>query len=117
MYFGYLRSQQKHYDHLEKCGFDLVFRDVEYHQGKTKANVDICLTISAMDQWNDFDRAWLVTSDGDFFDLAERLKRDDKFGGIISPQDRNYCSALLRRCSGGRIAYVPELIGKFEDRS
>ena len=117
MYFGYLRSQQAHYDHLEKCGFELVFRDVEYHLGKTKANIDICLAISAMDQWNDFDKAWLITSDGDFFDLAQRLKLDDKFGGVISPQNKNHCSTLLKRCSGGRITYVPELIGKFEDRT
>lgn len=116
MYFGYIRSQQSHYDYLEECGFELVFRDVEYRLGKTKANIDICLAISLMDQWDDFDKAWLITSDGDFFDLAERLIRDTKFGGIISPQDKNHCSRLLKKCSGGRIAYIPNLIRKFEDR-
>lgn len=117
MYFGYMRNRQSHYDHLQKCGFELVFRDVEYRLGKTKANVDICLAISVMDQLDDIEKAYLVTSDGDFFDLCERLKQDDKFGGVISPQNKNHCSTLLKRSAGGRIAYIPELIGKFEDRT
>lgn len=117
MYFGYIRHQQAHYDFLTKCGFELKFRDVDYHLGKTKANIDIFLTISAMDLMDDITKAYLVTSDGDFFDLAERFKSLNKFGGIISPQDKGHCSTLLKKCSNGRIAYIPELIGKFEDRT
>ena len=117
MYFGYLPREERHYAYLRKCGFDLKFRDVDFHLGKTKANIDIFLTISAMDLMDDIEKAYLVTSDGDFFDLAERFKSLDKFGGVISPQNKNHCSTLLKKCSAGRIAYVPDLIHKFEDRT
>ncbi len=117
MYFGYLESQQDHYKYLKKCGFELKFREVDYRDGKTKANIDIFLTISAMDIMEDIDKAYLVTSDGDFFDLAERFKALGKFGGVISPQNKNHCSRLLKKCCEGRIAFIPDIIHKFEDRT
>ena len=114
MFFGYMRNHQGLYDHLERSGFELVFRDVDYQHGRHKANVDICLTIAVLDQINDFDDAYLVTSDGDFFDLTERLKLVGKLGGVISPQSASRCSRLLKRSCGGRISFIPEMIGKFE---
>ena len=117
MYFGYMPSQRAHYNHLEQCGFELVFRPVEEKFGKKKANVDICLTISVLDQIDDIDTAYLVTSDGDFYDLAFRLKKLDKFGGVISPSSQKNCSALLKKISKTRIDFVPSLIDKFEDRT
>lgn len=117
MYFGYLNSQQPLYNYLKKCGFELKFREVDYHLGKAKANVDIFLTISAMDLMDDIDKAYLVTSDGDFFDLAERFKKLNKFGGVISPRKKERCSTLLKKCSAGRITFIPNVIHKFEDRT
>ncbi|MEO9460277.1 MAG: NYN domain-containing protein [Lentilitoribacter sp.] len=117
MYFGFMESQQDHYAYLRKCGFDLVFRDVDKRLGKIKSNVDICLTIWVMDHLGEIEKAHLVTSDGDFYDLVERLKQDDKFGGVISPSSTNNCSSLLEKSAKGKIDYIPDLIHKFEDRS
>ncbi|MCV6825146.1 MULTISPECIES: NYN domain-containing protein [Halocynthiibacter] len=114
MYFGFMRSHQRLYDYLERCGFELVFRDVDFAQGRHKANIDICLTISVLDQIDDFDDAYLITSDGDFFDLTERLKAVDKLGGVISPQSAKRCSRLLKKSCQGKISFIPELIQKFE---
>ncbi|WP_407474779.1 NYN domain-containing protein [Sulfitobacter sp. PM12] len=116
MYFGYLRNQQDHYDYLEKCGFELVFRDVDFQHGQRKANVDICLTIGVLDQIDQFNEAFLVTSDGDFYDLTERLKQVGKLGGVISPQSSGSCSRLLKRSCGGKISFIPDNIHKFEMR-
>ena len=116
MYFGYMRGQQAHYEFLEQCGFELVFRPVEERLGRKKANVDICLTISVLDQVDDITSAYLVTSDGDFYDLALRLEELGKFGGVISPSSPKNCSALLKKICGARIDFVPSLIGKFEVR-
>ncbi len=88
MFFGYMRGNRMLYSHLERCGFELVFRDVDHRDGRRKAHVDICMTISVLDRISDFDQAYLVTSDGDFFDLTERLKRVGKLGGVISPSRR-----------------------------
>lgn len=51
-----MESQKKHYDYLKKCGFELVFRDVDEHLGKIKAIVNICLTIWMMDHLGDIDK-------------------------------------------------------------
>ena len=116
LYFGYVKSNQKLYHSLEKCGFEFVFRDVEYRLGKRKANVDICLTISALEQIPAYDKAYLVTSDGDFFDLVEKLKREGKFGGVISPQTKKGCSQLLKKTSGQHITFLPDSIHKFANK-
>jgi uncharacterized LabA/DUF88 family protein len=116
MYFGYMRNQQAHYDYLERCGFELVFRDVDFQYGRHKANVDICLTIDVLDQINDFKEAYLVTSDGDFYDLTERLKQVGKLGGVVSPQSSSRCSRLLKKSCGGKISFIPDNIHKFEVR-
>ena len=91
-----MRGQQENYNYLEKCGFELVFWDVDKQFGKKKANVDICLTISVLDQTEVFDEAFLMTSDGDFYDLTERLKEHGKLAGVFSPQTSGSCSRLLK---------------------
>jgi len=116
MYFGYMGGQELHYTQLRACGFELVFRPVDRQNGRRKANVDICLTISVLDQIDDFDEAYLVTSDGDFFDLTERLKERGKLGGVISPQTSGACSRLLKTSCDGRISFIPDNIHKFEVR-
>lgn len=116
MYFGYIGGNRDHYDHLTRCGFEMVFREVEFKDGRTKANVDICLTISMMDKMEEFDSAFLVSSDGDFFDLTERLKQMGKLGGVISPSGQSQCSRLLKKGCVGKVDYIPELIHKFEVR-
>lgn len=116
MFFGYVGGKRSLYDHLAKCGFELVFRGVEYDEGRRRANIDICLTIAVLDRIEEFEEAFLVTSDGDFFDLVERLKDRQKFGGVISPQCNTRCSKLLRRAASSKIMFIPDLIGKFEKR-
>jgi uncharacterized LabA/DUF88 family protein len=117
MFFGWLPKHADHYRHLEKCGFELVHREVDYDYGVLKANVDICLTIHAMDMLPHYNRAYLISSDGDFFDLTERWKLDGKFAGVISPSASAKCSKLLRKSADGNISFIPELIAKFEDRT
>ena len=117
MFFGYIDSQNDTYKYLEKCGFELVFRQVEKINGKRKSNIDICLTIKVLDQIEEFNTAFLISSDGDFWDLVERLKERKKFGGIISPQSSGSCSSLLKKsCGQEKLNFIPDLIHKFEIR-
>lgn len=113
MYFGHMEKNQGLYNHLKRCKFELMFRDVEHHEGRVKANVDIFLTIDVLEKLNDFNNAFIVTSDGDFFDLTEKLKREGKFGGVISPAASSHCSSLLKTSCGGRVIYIPDIIHKF----
>ena len=115
MFFGYTQTQRRLYDYLCRCGFELMFRDVELYEGRLKSNVDIFLTITVMDmlQANDFDSAMLVTSDGDFFDLIERLKAEGKFSDVLSPGRPAQCSKLVTRAANGHIFFFPDVKHKF----
>ena len=117
MFFGYVETHRGLYDYLRRCGFELMFRDVEVQEGRIKGNVDIFLTVTLMDMLQEgiFDTAMLVTSDGDFFDLIERLKRDGKFGNLMSPNAQKRCSRLISRSAGGNISYFPEVKHKFAE--
>jgi len=116
MYFGWLPHAQDHYKYLTDSGFELIFRNVEYSSGRIKANVDICLTISALDLIQEYEKAYIITSDGDFYDLTERWKRDHKFGGVISPSAAKRCSKILKQSADGKIAFLPNIMHKFENR-
>ena len=116
MYFGYIEDGDAHYKFIRKCGFETVFRQVERMHGHRKANIDICLTISVLDQMETFDDAYLISSDGDFFDLTERLQSLGKLAGIISPASPGKCSRLLRSTYSDKIFFIPNVIHKFENR-
>ena len=116
MYFGYVEDGSAHYRFLRSCGFETVFRQVERMHGHRKANVDVCLTISVLDQIEDFDEAYLVSADGDFFDLTERLQERGKLAGVISPATPGNCSRLLRSTYSDKIYFIPQFINKFEIR-
>jgi uncharacterized LabA/DUF88 family protein len=54
---------------------------------------------------NEFDKAVLITSDGDFDELVKRLLRQDKLRIIFAPCKEG-CSWLLKSAARGRIAFI-----------
>ena len=71
------------------------------------------MTISILDKIHEYDKAFLVTSDGDFFTLVKRLNDKGKLGGVISPHKKT-CSRLLKKASEGKITYLSEVIDKIK---
>ncbi len=105
MFFGHLKKNEKLYAYLRNCGFELYFREVEEDGGYMKGNVDIDITMAVLDMIDDYDNAYLITSDGDFYTLVKRLKDKDKLGGVISPHEKT-CSRFLKLATGGKITYI-----------
>ena len=108
MFFGYVKKNENLYKHLESCGFEIYFRDVEEDGGYMKGNVDIDIAMSVLDSVEIFNKAFLVTSDGDFYTLVKRLHKNDKLGGIISPHE-DTCSRFLKLASEGKITYLEKV--------
>jgi len=104
IFLGYIAKYKKLYDYLESCGFTLIFKEIDYNKEGAKGNVDVDLTLNVMKYMNDYKKAILITSDGDFTSLVRELKLNNKFGVLISPS-KNKCSYLLRREVG--MKYVP----------
>ena len=64
---------------------------------------------------DDYEKAVIVTSDGDFGCLVEHLLKIGKLDRILAPR-RDGCSKLLRKAAGARIDYMDNLRGRLEYR-
>lgn len=108
LFIGLIPKYKDLYTHLQESGFTLVFKEVIYdNNGKPKGNCDADLVLQATrDAYEHrFDKALLVTSDGDYAGLVKFLREQDKFLAILSPHPKDKCSILLKR-TGVKIAYL-----------
>ena len=60
-----------------------------------------------MIEWNNYDKAVIVTGDGDFHCLIEYLKQKGKLSRLLVPNKHKY-STLLRKF-GSDITFVTDL--------
>jgi len=113
LFIGYITTQQTLYTTLQQQGFILVFKPtLDFKEGKIKGNVDAELVLHAMIEWGNYDRAVIVTGDGDFHCLIEYLKKKGKLERILIPNQHKY-SALLKKFTTD-MAFINELKGKLE---
>jgi len=109
LFIGYLPENQDLYKSLQESGYVLIFKPVlKPKQGKPKGNVDAELVLQAMVGYNDYKKAVIVTSDGDFYCLVKYLNDKQKLKIVISP-NREKCSILLTRAAKEKIAFMNNL--------
>ena len=99
LFIGMVPGNEKLYSSLSEYGYKLIFKQtVEYTESgkKTyKGNVDAELVLYAAARvYNDYEKAVIVSGDGDFACLVEYLNEKDKLLQIICPISRY--SSLLR---------------------
>jgi len=96
IFIGYMPSNQELYSFLQDSGYNCVFRPtLTDKDGKTKGNCDAELVLQAMIDIEKYDKAVVVTGDGDFYCLVNHLIGQDKLSALIVP-NRNKYSALLK---------------------
>lgn len=108
LFIGLIPKYKRLYKYLQESGFTLVFKEVIYDVGgKPKGNCDADLVLqAARDTYeNKFDKAIIVSSDGDYAGLVQFLLEKQKLWTVISPSEQNKCSILLKR-TGVKIAYI-----------
>ena len=98
IFIGYVPENTNLYKHLQEAGFILIFKPVlKINKGKHityKGNVDAELVLHAMIQFPNYDKAIIVSGDGDFRCLIEYLKSEEKLLKILVPNEKY--SSLLR---------------------
>lgn len=115
LFIGFIPTQQTLYIALQQQGYILVFKPtLALKDGKVKGNVDAELVLHAMIELHNYDKAVLVTGDGDFHCLIEYLRHQHKLAKVLVPNSRKY-SALLRKFSQ-EMAFIDALRGKLEFR-
>lgn len=110
LFIGLIPKYKELYKYLQEAGFTLIFKEVIYDgSGKPKGNCDAELVLQATrDVYeNKFDRAVIVTSDGDYSGLVKFLQEKRKLLVILSPANKEKCSILLKR-TGAKITYISD---------
>lgn len=80
-----------------------------------KGNVDADLVLQAMMDYSNYDKAVIVSSDGDFYSLARYLYDNKKLLVVLSP-NRQKCSVLLRKSAKDKMVYMDKLENKLSKR-
>lgn len=117
MFLGLIPKHKDLYTKLQAQGFILVFKEVIFDSsGKAKGNCDADLVVLAMKETyeNEFNKAVLVSSDGDYSPLVKFMISKNKIEVILSPYETKKCSVLLKR-TGVKIAYINDqkaILGK-----
>ncbi len=92
---------------------DPIFKPtLKLSNGKIKGNIDAELVLHAMIEYSNYDKAVIVSGDGDFHCLVEYLKKQNKLEKLIVP-NRHEFSSLLRKFTPD-MAFMNDLRGKLE---
>lgn len=99
LFIGQVAGNESLYTYLQECGYLLIFKPtLEYKIGgkvKIKGNVDAELVLHTMIQLENYDKAIIVSGDGDFYCLVEYLEKKRKLMRILVPNSK--FSGLLRK--------------------
>lgn len=99
LFIGQVAGNESLYALLQESGYILIFKPtLEHHDHgkiKIKGNVDAELVLHCMIQYKIYDKAIIVSGDGDFHCLVEYLEKKNKLYRILVP-NKHY-SGLLRK--------------------
>ena len=97
LFIGYIKDNKKLYSYLQQIGYKIIFKPViGQKNGFVKGNVDAELVLHAMIEYNNYDKAMIVSGDGDFYCLIDYLLKNNKLYKIFIPNQKKY-SSLLRK--------------------
>jgi len=110
MFIGFVPGNEEMYRQFQQWGYTLVFKPTVLNGHEIKGNCDAELVLQAVSDYyeNNFKKAILVSSDGDFACLVKFLLKKDRFEFLLSPRGGNKCSSLLRRTEA-RVVFLPQI--------
>ena len=118
LFIGYVSGNEALYTYFQECGFVVVFKPtLEIKRGtkfEIKGNVDAELVLHTMIEYKNFDKAVIVSGDGDFHCLIEYLDKKNKMGTLLVPSERGF-SHLLRKFRI-YVVYLRSLRSKLEQK-
>jgi uncharacterized LabA/DUF88 family protein len=116
LFIGFMPEHNDIYDDLQKAGFVLKFKPVlPNSDGGVKGNVDADLVLQAMLDYGKYDKAVIISSDGDFYSLVRHLHQNGKLKLVMSPYVKT-CSTLLKKSAKEKIIYMDNLKKKLGKR-
>lgn len=113
-FIGFVALNQGLYDKLQEAGFILKFKPtIPDGDGKIKGNIDADLVLRAILEKDDYDKAVIISSDGDFYSLIQYLYENKKLRIVLSPS-KGHCSTLIKQTAKEKIYFMDNLRNKLE---
>ena len=113
-FIGFIKEMASIYEKREKQGYIMVYKDTyKTKEGTVKGNCDAELVGKAIGEKSNYDKAVIVSSDGDFASLVKELLTCNKLEVVLAPY-RNNCSHLLKKAATGKIRFIEDLRNKIE---
>lgn len=129
-FVGDIKGNQDIYTALQSYGYILKLKDaspitieavtcpyckriIEPEKTRYKCDCDSFMTLQVLDDLPNYDKAVLITSDGDFNNLVKKLLRDNKLRLVFAPC-KNGCSKLIMSAARGRIEFIDKFRSELE---
>ncbi|TET51251.1 MAG: NYN domain-containing protein [Actinomycetota bacterium] len=94
-FIGYLEDNEKLYASLIRSGYILKFKKPTIRNGRVKGNIDTELALKTICDLGRYNKAVIISGDGDFYCLSKHLDYIKKLLRILIP-DFNYCPDRYR---------------------
>jgi len=129
-FIGNVKENQDTYTTLESYNYTLKLKDpspyvteevvcpyckkvIAPEIRRNKSDCDSFMTLQVMSDFSIYDKAVLITSDGDFDNLVKKLLLQDKLSMVFAPC-KDGCSWLLRSAARGKIAFIDDYRDELE---
>ncbi|KXK25740.1 MAG: NYN domain protein [candidate division WS6 bacterium OLB20] len=96
LFIGYVPGNETMYSILQQQGYILIFRPTVDSDSGVKGNIDVELVLRAMIEYPNYDKAVIVTGDGDFHALIDHLDSHGKLKTLMIPNKERYSSLFKR---------------------
>src|SRR5438067_1930765 len=95
LFIGFIPQNQDLYKSLQEAGFVLIYKPtLELPGSKIKGNVDAELVLYSMIEYSNYEKAVIVTGDGDFYCLVDYLVKQNKLAKLLVPNVYKYSKLL-----------------------
>ena len=113
LFIGYVEENKKLYDFLNRTGYVCIFKPtLDYKDGTTKGNCDAELVLQTMIEFSNYDKAVIVSGDGDFHCLIKYLLEQSKLEVIIIPNKDKFSALLKFKIFRPYLRYMNNLKGR-----
>lgn len=115
LFLGFIAKNTQLYQNLQDWGYTLVFKPtVPGTDGEIKGNCDAELVLQAAKDFYEhaYNKALLISGDGDFACLVKFLSSKNKLDAVLAPQSKK-CSILIKQVAP-KIVFLEELRKKLE---
>ncbi len=108
LFMGFIPEHSKMYEQWRAVGFEIIFKETyRTNVGSLKGNCDAELVLETVSRMSEYDRAVIITGDGDFACLIRYLSQKNKLKTLIVPHKAEY-SFLLRKAAGKAITFLSD---------